>query len=299
LKAADAEKAKEMLNEENPEIIAEPDEPQGLPTRLFRYMKLEYLEPILTGRGLFFPKLSSFNDPFDANIFPSFKATKAERRKFYDAMLKSKGMNRGERKRRLKETKDRVDDTLMEEAYVKTIGEARAGCGVLCLAESQSDILMWSHYGNGHSGVCLAFDTGNVFFHEASRVIYQADYPAISFGWFSEKMTDALGVNGNEKKGAAQMAIDRSLFLTKAEHWKYEAEWRIAKKFPRPLEDHENGMFFPFPEDSLVGVVIGANATDAAVSTVRNWIVAGPCKPQLLRARVSKTKFALDIAGLI
>jgi hypothetical protein len=117
LKPADAGKAKEMLNEENPEFIGEREEPQGMPTLLFRYMKLEYLEPILKGRGLFFPKLSSFNDPFDANIFPSFKATKAERRKFYDAMLKSKGMNRGERKRRLKETKDRVDDTLMEEAY--------------------------------------------------------------------------------------------------------------------------------------------------------------------------------------
>lgn len=45
-----------------------------VPPVLFRYMKFEYLEPILKGRGLFFPKLSSFNDPFDAYIFPSFGA---------------------------------------------------------------------------------------------------------------------------------------------------------------------------------------------------------------------------------
>ncbi|MFZ2060641.1 MAG: DUF2971 domain-containing protein [Candidatus Binatus sp.] len=285
-----------MLGEENLKLEAGSLESPKMPTLLYRYTKLEYLELILKGRGLFFPKLSSFNDPFDANIFLSFRATKAERRKFYDAMLKSFGMSRAERKQRLRKTKDQVDGDLLEEAHAKTIRETRAGCGVLCLAESQSDILMWSHYGDRHTGVCLIFDTGNDFFHQARRVVYQRDYPVISFRWFSEKMTDALGVNGDAKKSAAQFAIDSALFLTKAEHWKYEAEWRIAQKFPRPLRNRENGIFFPFPAHSLVGVVIGANADEASVATVRNWIDAGPLRPQLLRARVSKTKFALDIS---
>ncbi len=284
-----------MLHEAAPELKGG-EESLRIPPLLFRYTKLEYLKPILEGRGLFFPKLSSFNDPFDANIFPSFRATKAERRKFYDAMLKSSGMSRAERKQRLRNTKDQVDGDLLEEAHAKTIQETRAECGVLCLAESQSDILMWSHYGDRHTGVCLIFDTGNDFFHQARRVIYQRDYPVISFNWFSEKMTDALGVNGDARKGVAQFAIDSALFLTKAEHWKYEAEWRIAQKFPRLLKNRENGMFFPFPAESLVGVVIGANADDASVATVRNWIDAGSLRPQLLRAQVSKTKFALDIS---
>lgn len=284
-----------MLHEAAPELKGG-EESLRIPPLLFRYTKLEHSKPILEGRGLFFPKLSSFNDPFDANIFPSFRATKAERRKFYDAMLKSSGMSRAERKQRLRNTKDQVDGDLLEEAHAKTIQETRAECGVLCLAESQSDILMWSHYGDRHTGVCLIFDTGNDFFHQARRVIYQRDYPVISFNWFSEKMTDALGVNGDARKGVAQFAIDSALFLTKAEHWKYEAEWRIAQKFPRLLKNRENGMFFPFPAESLVGVVIGANADDASVATVRNWIDAGSLRPQLLRAQVSKTKFALDIS---
>jgi hypothetical protein len=134
----------------------EPEESQrGIPPTLYRYTKLEYLESILKGDGLFFPKLSSFNDPFDANIFPSFRATKAERRKLYDAVLKSSGMSRAERKQRLRKTKDQVDGDLLEEAHAKTIPETRAECGVLCLAESQRDILMWSHYGDRHTGVCL------------------------------------------------------------------------------------------------------------------------------------------------
>jgi hypothetical protein len=141
-----------------------------------------------------------------------------------------------------------------------------------------------------------SYDTANDFFQQARRVIYQRDYPVISFSWFSEKMTDALGVNGDARKSAAQFAIDSALFLTKAEHWKYEAEWRIAQKFQRPIKNPENGMFFPVPADSLVGVVIGANADEASVRTVRNWIDAGSLRPQLFRAQVSKTKFALDIS---
>ena len=153
---------------------------------------------------------------------------------------------------------------------------------------------MWSHYALGHTGVCLAFDTANTFFSEASRVIYQSEYPAVDFAWLSEKVTDSLGVNGTEKRSAGHAAIDRALFLTKAAHWKYEAEWRIAKKFPRPLKDDENGMYFPFPQESLAGIVIGANATDSAVATVQKLIDSSSFKPQLLRAQVSKTKYALE-----
>ena len=62
------------------------------------------------------------------------------------------------------------------------------------------------------------------FFQEARKVIYQTDYPVLSFAWFSENMTDSLGVNGEEKKGAGHLELERALFLTKSAHWKYEAE---------------------------------------------------------------------------
>ena len=92
--------------------------------------------------------------------------------------------------------------------------------------------------------------------------------------------------------------MERALFLTKATHWKYEAEWRIAKKFPHTLRDDENGTYFPFPGESLVGVVIGANAADSAAARVRHLIDASPSKPKLSRARVSKTEYALEFFEL-
>ena len=287
-----------MLHEAAPELNEGREESSRIPGLLFRYTKLEYLKPILEGKGLFFPKLSSFNDPFDAYIFPRLDATKAECLKFYNAILKSSGLSRASRRQRMRENRGRIDDSLIKEAHTRSIVETRAECGVLCLAESKSDILMWSHYACGHTGICLAFDTRNAFSQEARKVIYQTDYPVLSFAWFSEAMTDSLGVNGEEKKGAGHLELERALFLTKAAHWKYEAEWRIAKRFPHILRDDENGTYFPFPEESLVGVVLGGNAADSAVASVRQWIAAGPLKPQLSRARVSKTEYALEFFEL-
>ena len=157
---------------------------------------------------------------------------------------------------------------------------------------------MWSHYACGHTGVCLAFDSNNAFFQEARKVTYQTQYPVLSFDWFSENLTNSLGVNGEEKKSAGHLELERALFLTKAAHWKYEAEWRIAKKFPHQLRNDENGTYFPFPEDSLVGVVIGANAPNSAAAHVRQWTDMGPLKPQLSRARVSRTQYALEFFEL-
>lgn len=287
-----------MLHQAAPELNGGREEPSRMPSLLFRYTRLEYLKPILEGKGLFFPKLSSFNDPFDAYIFPRLDATKAECLKFYNAILKSSGISRATQRLRMRENRTRINDSLIKEAHARSISETRAESGVLCLAESKSDILMWSHYARGHAGVCLAFDTRQAFFQDARKVIYQAEYPVLSFNWFSENLTASLGVNGEEKKGAGHLALERALFRTKAAHWKYEAEWRIAKKFPQKLREDENGTYFPFPEESLVGIVIGANAADSAAASVRQWIDAGALKPQLSRAQVSKTEYALEFFEL-
>ena len=42
---------------------------------------------------------------------------------------------------------------------VKQINENRYGRGVCCLSEKHDDVLMWSHYSNGHKGFCLKFET--------------------------------------------------------------------------------------------------------------------------------------------
>jgi len=86
--------------------------------------------------------------------------------------------------------------------------------GILCLAENPKDLLMWSHYGSNHKGVCIGFSALEKPFSTAKRIIYTDQRPQIPFGsyktmepWEAEK-----------------------IFLHKSNEWAYESEWRCVKR---------------------------------------------------------------------
>ena len=47
------------------------------------------------------------------------------------------------------------------EQYVDIMTNYVNSLGIFCLSERSDDILMWSHYSNGHRGVCLQFNLLN------------------------------------------------------------------------------------------------------------------------------------------
>ena len=65
-------------------------------------------------------------------------------------------------------------------AFAKTTESLQSNVdasGVLCLSECHDDILMWSHYGDSHRGICLEFKaTNTALFGEAQRVKYAETY---------------------------------------------------------------------------------------------------------------------------
>ncbi len=58
---------------------------------------------------------------------------------------------------------------LIESMYKQTIKKF----GVYCLSEKKDDILMWSHYSNGHKRLCIEYDASHegTLFWEACKVI--------------------------------------------------------------------------------------------------------------------------------
>lgn len=85
--------------------------------------------------------------------------------------------------------------------------------GIVSLTEKRSDILMWSHYAEGHTGMVLEFDSQHRFFNQPQpydsytgrlhKVVYSPERP-------SDLLDDP-----------------KSVFTTKAREWKYEREWRL------------------------------------------------------------------------
>lgn len=85
---------------------------------------------------------------------------------------------------------------------------------VFRLAGNCESILLWSHYADAHTGICLGFSADNQEFGDAIEVIYAKDLPTL--GFFKR---------GNEANLIA-------MALTKSDEWKYEHKFRMVSQEP-------------------------------------------------------------------
>jgi hypothetical protein len=245
---------------------------------LYRYRHLigqhrEWTKKIIAESVLYFASPSTFNDPFDCKIhyLPTFSVEELRRQHVDRLRKRMPDLNRKQRR-----AKALQDERAMEpERFLLqvTSGLQRSvdDVGILSLSATERNILLWSHYAAGHTGLCLKFEATNrtPFFGRALPVSYVSSYPEIS-------VTDS-----------AETQIDAFL-LTKAADWKYEEEYRIID------HAHGSGNKF-FPPELLVGVILGARMPIEDKRAVVEW--AGARKPyiEVLQASVSPESFSLDI----
>ena len=103
--------------------------------------------------------------------------------------------------------------------------------GVFCLSEQNDISLMWGHYTNGHTGLCIGYERnvlnplGNI------EICHPVSYAAIPILKLSEI---------HAKKQGDEQAMDSfitKLFLNKDPNWRYEKEWRITFKEKDVIKD--------------------------------------------------------------
>jgi len=110
-------------------------------------------------------------------------------------------------------------------------------CGVYSVSARPRNILMWSHYACGHTGLCLQFEHKVGLFpgrscKAANNVTYSRQFTLVS------EMADP------------REHVERSI-LTKSHGWEYEREWRFI--------DSEDGPGYrSFDARFLSGVIFGA-----------------------------------------
>jgi hypothetical protein len=122
---------------------------------------------------------------------------------------------------------------------------------IYCLTPDLCSMLMWSHYGDSHRGLCLQFSTDNPLFRNAWKVEYSETYPR----WAPHKMLD----------------YSMAALLTKSAAWQYEDEFRIlASPTYREgdtlmLQDED---FLKLPPNSLKAVIAGCRGDYEAVTNI-------------------------------
>jgi len=139
---------------------------------------------------------------------------------------------------------------------------------------------MWSHYSNGHRGLCIEFDafadaafSKMMLFGQALKVNY------------SDELRPTVNVFKNGQPEQYQKAL-----LTKSNHWAYEKEWRIIKIEP----EGGPGLHY-FQPEVLTGVILGALITPEDKRKVMDWIKKYPTRINLYQAKINETKYMLDI----
>jgi len=242
---------------------------------LYRYRSMESkeIEGIFERRQIRLPNPTTFNDPFECR--PNITIhTGLKKELFLRKMAKDK--LRGADKKTIKKQVSKGKKELLphygliESLYKETIKKF----GVYCLSEKKDDILMWSHYSNGHKGLCIEYDSSHegTLFWEACKVIYQEDYPIVNVMDF-----------GKPKEFC-------KAFLTKSVHWKYEQEWRILK-----TPDEGGPGFYRFSPELLTGLILGALIEDRHRLKIFDWISHYPTQIKVYQAKIGRTKYELDI----
>ncbi len=249
------------------------------PEYLYRYRHLEnkhreYTQRILTDSVLYFASPSSFNDPFDCKVH--FQPTSlSELRKRYEQSMHRLRPDLARAGRRTK-ARDDFRQRDLKEVMKKTTGKTQDSVnklGVLSLSATDKNILLWSHYAAGHTGLCLRFSgiSNSSFFGRAQQVKYSVGYPKVSVGVGPFNSTDV-----------------EALLFTKAKAWDYEQEWRII--------DNKKGFGEKrFPPELLTGVILGARMSQEDRDEVLRWIEKRNRPVEICEAVVSSNSFSLNI----
>jgi hypothetical protein len=117
---------------------------------------------------------------------------------------------------------------------------------VYCLSPFPDINLMWSHYANGHTGVCLQFSRKNPIFATAQKVVYAEKLPRYR-------------IDAGEDE--AQFMLQ-----TKSDEWKYEQEYRLIARAGEAAEDPANRLlvtrknYLALEREWLVSVIAGCRA---------------------------------------
>ncbi|MEQ9910074.1 DUF2971 domain-containing protein [Pectobacterium odoriferum] len=139
---------------------------------------------------------------------------------------------------------------------------------VYCLSLRPDNLLMWSHYANKHSGICLEFDTNNHVFGSAWKVEYHAEYPLVLWADDLDLMRIAL---------------------TKAKCWENEDEYRILPQtegdsLPAKLSVGSDNKLL-FPSNALKSIIVGCKANyDETLSFIRSIRPDLPVKRAILQS---------------
>jgi hypothetical protein len=137
--------------------------------------------------------------------------------------------------------------------------------GILSLADTSTDVRMWSHYADGGRGFLIEFDPKHPWFHAKRE-------GRDSF----RQMRQVIYVSSRPDKYLLDVT-DLDFLYTKWDVWRDEREWRILRCFneaDKKCTAHDpygnDILLFAIPPDSIKSVIPGFSANRELKTAVRS-----------------------------
>lgn len=229
----------------------------------FKYLRFERFASLRGGR-IRFTQPGAFNDPFE---MPAFKAAEAERMRSGLAGLTQQtaeitgGLSEG----RIPEAafippifywlgqgaaQPRPEPPIPSEASIERLKSIDTEFGILSLAMTADNLLLWAHYADEHRGLAVELDPGDPVFNSlpgapaqfqlARPVRYSPERPQIP--------------------ESEEILFEH--FFTKSPEWAYEEEFRIVRRLSSSIERIGDAPIpihlFEIPPSMIHRVIFGA-----------------------------------------
>ena len=207
--------------------------------RLYYMTASKWAELVLTERRLKLSRFGESNDPFELRLIDS----------------------RPQDTRRI--------TAMIADYYCKNVG-------MICLGPSWESPVMWAHYADKHSGVCIGVDVDERLL---TKIEYTDAKIAVPFGAHLPK----FGLSAD---------LLKKLVSTKATDWSYEREYRLMGNLVTP--DPKTGYYYTDfgPQVQLREIVLGYRCSWSP-ATVRRLLGSVSSSVRICKARPAFGSFKM------
>ena len=224
----------------------------SVPKNIYKYYFInENFKNCMTGKYFWCSSPSNFNDPYDTMY----------NRNSHVSIHQIPGQD-----------EDDVKQAFVE-IFNQTAKEQRISCFSDLDSKKSKEILMWSHYGDNHKGVCVKYDLRKLLKHWIIHfpntfffpIKYTTEYPDIPYQYVGDGIV-----------------ITRLDFLrTKYLEWDYEQEYRVFHTANK----------LPFPEDAVLEIRFGCLSSNVDIKKIMQLC---DYVDQFKKAHKSLTSFKLE-----
>lgn len=245
-----------------------------IPRYLYRYRPFndDTINELKQGY-LWFSNVEDYNDPFEGILKFDIESTEDELLNFIVKADHENRLTHSEALEIVKHYHSKPNE--LKERLNKVKAKIHEKIRLCSFTTKPDNLLMWSHYASGHSGICIKYDIFKLVNDNfvPAKVLYTKDYPKFNYI--------------KESENALKLA--RESVQKKSTDWAYEDEYRLVS-YPKT----DNKVFLR--KGALVELILGSRITEENIKGLKEAILNNPYQnPEIKNARLMEKEFKLEI----